>query len=81
MDKIDIHYVAEYMNLAEKNKVTGEEKEKFVMEGLQKVLPPDIFVTYQDVILFLIRTLCSVTKHNVLGINKAKFSFSNLCLR
>ena len=79
---VDVRDIAKFMNIAEKQKTfSGERKQEFVLNALQTVIPSDVFEKYQDVIIFLIRVLCSLTKNDIkLGINKSKFCLSKLCI-
>ena len=79
---VDVRDIAKFMNIAEKQKTfSGERKQEFVLNALQTVIPSDVFEKYQDVIIFLIRALCSLTKSDIkLGINKSKFCLSKLCI-
>ncbi len=79
---VDVRDIAKFMNIAEKQKTfSGERKQEFVLNALQTVIPSDVFEKYQDVIIFLIRALCSLTKNDIkLGINKSKFCLSKLCI-
>jgi len=79
MEQINVNDIARFMNLAEREKdLNGEQKQTLVMNALKIVTPPDTFQQYEEVIIFLIRTLCSITKNDVkLVVNKTKFCFTN----
>ena len=81
MEQINVNDIARFMNLAGREKdLNGEQKQTLVMNALKIVTPPDTFQQYEEVIIFLIRALCSITKQDInLGINKGKFCFTKLC--
>lgn len=79
MEQINVNDIARFMNLAEREKdLNGEQKQTLVMNALKNVLPPDAFQQYEEVIIFLIRALCSITKQDIkLAVNKTKTCFTN----
>ena len=81
MDEIDINQIVEYMNLAEKQKgMTGEQKQEFVMNLMQDVIPEDVFEQYEQLIILLITMLCKITKQDIkIAINKTKKCFLKIC--
>ena len=79
MEQINVNDIARFMNLAEREKdLNGEQKQTLVLNALKIVTAPDTFQQYEEVIIFLIRALCSITKNDVkLVVNKTKFCFTN----
>ena len=79
MEQINVNDIARFMNLAEREKdLNGEQKQTLVLNALKIVTPPDAFQQYEEVIIFLIRALCSITKQDVkLAVNKTKTCFTN----
>jgi len=79
MDDIDMRDIVHLMNSVEKSKhMTGEEKRASVLLSLKGMLPPDVFIKYEPLIVVVISLLCKITKQDIkLAVNKGKKCFTN----
>ena len=79
MDDIDVRDIVHLMNSVEKSKhMTGEEKRASVLLSLKGMLPPDVFIKYEPLIVVVISLLCKITKQDIkLAVNKTKMCFTN----
>ena len=79
LDDLDVRDIVHLMNSVEKSKhMTGEEKRASVLLSLKGMLPPDVYTTYEPLIVVVISLLCKITKQDVkLAVNKTKTCFTN----
>ena len=79
LDDLDVRDIVHLMNLVEKQKtMTGEEKRASVLLSLKGMLPPDVYTTYEPLIVVVISLLCKITKSDIkLAVNKTKTCFTN----